>query len=104
MLVAGSVLGALIVGGGITGVAIAKGGGSESDHRPIVGAAYDKATAKALQVVGSGRVTETELDDEEGYYQVEITKDDGTQVDVNLDRQFDVVKTKQDSESNSSGG
>ena len=104
VLIAAGAVGALALAGGITGVAVASGGGSESDHRPITGVEYDKATAKALEVVGEGRVTETELDDEEGYYQVEITKDDGSQVDVNLDRQYEVVKTKVDSETRGSDG
>jgi uncharacterized membrane protein YkoI len=98
MLVAGAVVGALAVAGGITGVAVASGGGSESDHRPITGVEYERATAKALEVVGGGRVTETELDDEESYYQVEVTKEDGSQVDVNLDRQYELVKTKTERE------
>jgi uncharacterized membrane protein YkoI len=95
-VITGALIGAIALGG-ITGVAVANGGDSdagEADHGPIVGAAYDRATAKALDVVGEGRVTETEVGDEESYYQVEITKDDGTQVDVNLDRSFEVVKTK----------
>ena len=35
---------------------------------------------------GEGKVTETEVGDEESYYEVEITLDDGSQVDVQLDR------------------
>ena len=40
---------------------------------------------------GEGRVTETEVGDEESYYEVEVTLDDGSQVDVQLDRSFNVV-------------
>ena len=35
-----------------------------------------------------------EQGDEESYYQVEVTLDDGSHVDVNLDADFNVVKTK----------
>jgi hypothetical protein len=43
-------------------------------------------------------VTETEQGDEESYYEVEVTLDDGSQVDVQLDRDLDVVGQSGDSE------
>jgi hypothetical protein len=92
-ILVGGIVTVVVMGGVVTGVAVASSSG-DSDHRPIHGRAYDRATAKALQVTGGGRVTETEKGDEESYYQVEVRKSDGTQVDVNLDRQFNVVKTK----------
>ena len=49
------------------------------------GPALDKASAAALEHTGEGRVTETEVGDEESYYEVEVTLDDGSQVDVQLD-------------------
>jgi uncharacterized membrane protein YkoI len=45
-------------------------------------------------------VTETEVGDEESVYEVEVTLDDGSQVDVQLDRSFRVVDSEQDSEEN----
>ena len=45
------------------------------------------------------RVTETEVGDEESYYEVEVTLDDGSQVDVQLDEQFNVVGGEADDES-----
>ena len=36
------------------------------------------------------------LGDEESYYEVEVTLDDGSQVDVQLDERFEVVGTEQD--------
>ena len=48
----------------------------------------------ALRTAGGGKVTETEKGDEESYYQVEVTRADGTVMDVNLNRSFKVVKTK----------
>ena len=36
-------------------------------------------------------VTDTEVGDEDSYYEVEVTLDDGSQVDVQLDEGFNVV-------------
>ena len=58
----------------------------------------EKAKSIALDYTNGGRVTGTELDDEEGYYEVEVTKDDGSQVDVHLDRNFNVLGTPADHE------
>jgi len=38
-----------------------------------------------------GRVIDTEVGDEEGYYQIENTKDNGREVDVHLDEAFNVL-------------
>ncbi len=74
------------------GVALA--GGEDEVEGPdveIIGTALDQASAAALEHVGEGRVTGTEQGDEESYYEVEITRDDGSQIDVQLDEQFAVV-------------
>jgi uncharacterized membrane protein YkoI len=74
------------------GVAVAQGGDDDNEHEvPITGAELDKASAVALEHTGGGRVTETEKGDEEGAYEVEVTLDDGTQVDVHLDSDFHVI-------------
>lgn len=80
--------------GGAGGIAVASGGGDEDT--PITGAALERATAAALAHAGGGRVTDTEVGDEESYYEVEVTRDDGTQVDVQLDEDFSVVGTEAD--------
>jgi hypothetical protein len=49
-------------------------------------------------------VTATEVRDEEGYYEVEVTKDDGSQVDVHLDKNYDVLHTPSDNEGSDDGG
>jgi hypothetical protein len=41
-------------------------------------------------------VTETEVGDEESYYEVEVTLDDGSQVDVQLDENVNVVGSSAD--------
>jgi hypothetical protein len=94
-IVAGAVLG-LGVGG--AGVAVAVGGGDD-DEAPITGDALEKASAAALAFTGEGRVTETEVGDEDSYYEVEVTLDDGSQVDVQLDEQFNVVSSEADDDS-----
>lgn len=63
---------------------------------PITGDALEKASDAALEHVGGGEVTETEVGDEEGYYEVEVTMDDGSQVDVHLDKDFNVLGTEGD--------
>jgi uncharacterized membrane protein YkoI len=71
------------------------GGADSSDALevdiPITGSDLEKATAAALAHVGEGRVTATEVGDEESYYEIEITLDDGRQLDVQLDEQFHFV-------------
>jgi hypothetical protein len=65
----------------------------------IVGAAGGAGIAGAA---GGGQVTETEVGDEESYYQVEVTRADGSQVDVQLDRGLQVVGQSGDGESQDS--
>jgi uncharacterized membrane protein YkoI len=77
------------------GIAQAASGDDESQH-PITGSALDQASAAALEHTGGGRVTETEVGDEDSYYEVEVTIDDGRQIDVQLDKSFNVVGEKVD--------
>lgn len=84
---------ALAVAG--AGFAVAGASGND-DSPPITGADLDAATAAALTHTGKGRVTETEVGDEDSYYEVEVTLDDGSQVDVQLDSGFQVVGTEAD--------
>lgn len=59
----------------------------------ITGSALAQASAVALEFTGEGQVTATEIEDEESYYEVEVTLDDGSEVDVQLDADFNVVGT-----------
>ncbi len=92
---AGAAIAIAVIGGG-TGVGIAAG--VDDDEAPISGSALDRASEAALDFTGGGEVTETETGDEESYYEVEVTRDDGSQVDVQLDRDFDVVGSSSDDE------
>ncbi|HSK16070.1 MAG TPA: hypothetical protein VK915_07865 [Gaiellaceae bacterium] len=78
------------------GIAVAAGGDDDAADRPIAGAALERATAAALAHTGEGRVTGTEVGDEESYYEVEVTLGDGSQVDVQLDESFHVVGSETD--------
>lgn len=81
---------ALAVAGAGAGMAAASSQGDDSES-PVTGDALDKASAAALQETGGGRVTEAEAGDGNGYYEVEVRLDDGSQVEVHLDRDFHVV-------------
>jgi hypothetical protein len=71
------------------GIAIAAGGGG--DDGPLTGSTLAKATAAALAHTGGGTVTETEVGDDGAAYGVEVRLDDGSQVEVELDENFDVI-------------
>ena len=72
--------------------------GNEAPDQAIAGSDLDKASAAALEHTGGGQVTDTEVGDEESYYEVEVSRTDGSQVDVQLDRSFQVVGDEVDEE------
>ena len=77
----------------------ATGGEDEPDDETetaISGDALQRASAAALAHTGGGRVTGSEVDDEESKYEIEVTLDNGDQVDVQLDEQFSVVGDEND--------
>jgi hypothetical protein len=94
LAVAAAVLAGMGAIGG--GVAIAAGGDDDATETPITGAALARAKTAALAYTGAGRVTQTEVGDEESRYEVEVTLPDGKQVDVQLDDAFNVVGAKGD--------
>lgn len=86
--------GAVVVIGG--GVSVAATSGQDTPAETdisITGDALEQASAAALAVTGRGAVTDTEVDDEESRYEVEVTLPDGSQVDVQLDGSFNLVET-----------
>jgi uncharacterized membrane protein YkoI len=84
------------------GVAYASGSGEDSSEQRATGPGIDKAKSTALDHTNGGRVTGTEVGDEEGYYEVEVVRGDGSQVDVHLDRDFRVLSTPSDHEGSDS--
>jgi uncharacterized membrane protein YkoI len=93
-IIATAVIAALAGGG--AAIAGAAGGKDDGSGQPITGSALDRAKGVALNHMGGGRVTGTEVNDEEGAYEVEVTRADGTQVDVHLDSAFKVIGDKAD--------
>lgn len=85
----------LALGGG--GIAYATGG--DAGEQQATGPNVDKAKSAALDHTNGGRVTGTEVGDEEGYYEIEVTSDDGSQTDVHLDRDLNILGTLADQES-----
>jgi uncharacterized membrane protein YkoI len=86
------IAGAAIVGASAAaGTGLASADGGDDTETPIEGSALERASTAALDHTGEGKVTETEVGDEESYYEVEVTLDDGREVDVQLDKQFNVV-------------
>ena len=101
--IAAAVLAAL----GVGGVAIAGAAGGDDEEgsdTPITGSALDRAGKAALGHTGGGRVTGTEVGDEEGAYEVEVTRGDGSQVDVHLTKSFKVIGDEADSDSSEDEG
>jgi uncharacterized membrane protein YkoI len=78
---------------------IAKGTDRDSDDdRPITGESLEKASAAALEAAGGGTVTSTETSEGNSFYEVEVTLENGDQVDVLLDSGFKVVAKDVDRE------
>ena len=73
-------------------------GGPDDDgtETAISGDALDRASKEALEHTGGGRVTGSEVDDEESKYEIEVTLENGDQVDVQLDEAFNVVGDEND--------
>src|ERR687898_298295 len=101
-LIAAAVVAALGAGG--AAIAVATGGDDDGSDKPITGSALERASAAALDHTGGGRVTGTEVGDEEGYYEVEVTRGDGSQVDVHLGRDFKVLGAQSDDDGSGDDG
>ena len=69
---------------------------AEGPDKAITGSALEQASAAALDYLGGGKVSGTEVGDEESKYEVEVTNADGSQTDVQLDGDFNVVGDETD--------
>lgn len=98
-MVAGAVVASVTVGAASAVAAASRS--DDGEQAPITAGDLDRASRAALDRTGSGRVTETEVGDEDSYYEVEVTFDDGHQADVQLDEQFNVVEVMDDHEDGS---
>ncbi|TLS42746.1 hypothetical protein FE633_29270 [Streptomyces montanus] len=97
-IVAAAISAALVGAGTGTGIAVATGGGDDDSEQPITGPALKKASTAALAHTNGGKVTGTEVGDEEGYYEVEVTLGNGKQTDVHLNKDFKVLSSIADHE------
>jgi len=81
---------AVLLALGAAGIAYANGGDSEEQ---LTGPETQKAKSAAIEAVGGGTVTEVERDDGDGTgaFEVEVTRDDGSQLEVHLDGDYNVV-------------
>ena len=93
---------AILVSLGV-GAGIAYANGGASGEQQATGPGIEKAKSVTLDQTNGGRVTGTEVGDEEGYYEVEVTRDDGSRVDVHLDRDFNVLSAPADQEGSPDG-
>jgi uncharacterized membrane protein YkoI len=87
---------AMLVALGGAGIAYAAGGDSEEQ---LTGPDAQKAKSAAIAAVGGGTVTEVERDDGNagtGVLEVEVKRDDGSQVEVHLDGDLNVVGQEAD--------
>jgi hypothetical protein len=91
MILGGAVV--LAVVGAGAGIGIAAGG---DDDQPLRGSDREQATQAALEHTGGGTVIETEVGDGGAAYGVEIEKDDGSVVEVELDEDFNVIGSERD--------
>ena len=81
------------------GVAVATGGDDGPASHQLTQEQADAATKAALEATGGGTANSVETDGENGAtYEVEVTKPDGTTVDVRLDESYHVVVIEGDSE------
>jgi hypothetical protein len=81
----------------VGGVAAAS---SDDGDANVTGSHADRATAAALDATDGGHANSVERDSENGAtWEVEVTKRDGTTVDVRLDENYQLVVIEGDSES-----
>jgi hypothetical protein len=86
----------VIAAGAASGVAMATG---DDGDQTVTGKDANAATSAALRATGGGRANSVERDSENGAtWEVEVTKTDGTTVDVRLDEQLGVVVIETDQE------
>jgi hypothetical protein len=86
---------AMLLALGAAGIAYANGGISEDQ---VTGPEAEKAKSAAIAAVGGGTVSEVERDDGNGTgtFEVEVTRDGGSQLEVHLDSAYNVVGQEAD--------
>lgn len=88
---------AVALAGGAAGIAKAVGG--DDGDSTVTGPQADKAKQAALAITHGGTANAVERDSENGAtWEVEVTRPDGSTVDVRLDAQYGLVVVEGDSE------
>ena len=97
-----------LAGAALTAVLAAAGGAAiaaTTDEESVTGPEADRATRAALAATGGGTANSVERDSEDGAtWEVEVTRPDGTTVDVRLDAEYRVVVIEGDDESGDDEG
>lgn len=101
-LVAGAATVAVLALGGGAGIAYATGGDAGEQ---VTGPKAEDAKSAALDAVGGGTVTGVEREDEggAGLFEVEVKRDDGSQVEVHLDSDLNVTGQEADDDGSGDG-
>jgi uncharacterized membrane protein YkoI len=86
MLMTGVAAAAVVLGGATVAVAA---NSLASDDQPLSGTELQQASDAALAKAGGGTVLKAETDD--GAYEVDVQRPDGTRVEVEVDRSFQVA-------------
>ena len=98
VIVAGVVLGTAVAGA-VGGIAVAGNGDDGPASHQYTEQEARQAKQAALDATGGGKVNSVETDSENGAtYEVEVTRPDGSTVDVRLDEAFEVVVIEWDTE------
>jgi hypothetical protein len=81
------------------GTSVFAAAGTDDGDVTVTGPEADRAIAAALAATGGGRANAVERDSENGAtWEVEVTKPDGTTVDVRLDNSLSVVVIEGDND------
>lgn len=103
-VVVGSTAALVIAGVAAAGVSTAADSGlGDSPDVGLTGTDLSRASEAALAETGGGEVVDSEVEDEENGYEVEVNLDDGRQIEVQLDADFAVVTSSENEEGDDSG-
>ena len=98
-IVLGTAAAAVIAGVAAAGAATAADSlGDDTPDVAISGPDLARASEAALAETGGGEVVDSEVEDEENGYEVEVNLDDGRQIEVQLDENFAVVSSDENEE------
>jgi uncharacterized membrane protein YkoI len=103
-IVMGATAATVIAGVAAAGAATAADSGDDSPDVAITGSDLSRASEAALAETGGGEVVDSEVEDEENGYEVEVNLPDGRQIEVQLDENFAVVGSEENEEGDDGDG